>query len=87
VNLIVNNTHSAPAPVRYLSGPQTAQMIAASVATVYRIEKTDPTFPRRVRISPRRVAWRESAVMEWLRQRQCEAEAQGHPAGTAAAQR
>lgn len=75
MNLIVNNPPGAPMPVRYLPGPQVAQMVGASVPTLYRLMNAGK-FPRSVRISPRRVAWRESAVLDWLRQREAEAQAQ-----------
>jgi prophage regulatory protein len=37
--------------------------------TLWRIEKNDPTFPRRVQLAPNVVVWDESAVDEWLENR------------------
>jgi predicted DNA-binding transcriptional regulator AlpA len=40
-----------------------------SRATIRRIEKNDPTFPRRIQLAPNVVAWDEVTVDDWLANR------------------
>lgn len=45
--------------------------LCVSRATVYAQMSRDPSFPRPLKIGPKRVCWRESALDTWLAQ--CEA--------------
>jgi len=38
-----------------------------SVSTIRRREISDPDFPKRVRLGPNAVGWRESEVSGWIR--------------------
>jgi len=44
-------------------------LVPISDTTVWRMERRGE-FPRRIRVSPRRVAWRRSEIEAWLEQRQ-----------------
>ena len=54
-----------------------AERIDASVSTAKRLEKDDPDFPRKVRVSPGRVGFFEDEVDEYIaaRTRACTASA------------
>ncbi|GGO81946.1 hypothetical protein GCM10011348_22130 [Marinobacterium nitratireducens] len=47
-----------------------ANFISVSRATLYRIAKNDPTFPRKIRIGERCVGYRESDLSKWLEARE-----------------
>ena len=47
-----------------------AEGIDASVSTAKRLEKNDPDFPRRVRVSPGRVGFFEDEVDEYIAARE-----------------
>ena len=53
---------------RFLLDPEVEQMTGLSKVTRWRGEK-DGTFPKRRQISPGRVAWLESEVVEWMKSR------------------
>ena len=56
----------APAPAdRFLSWPAVRAITGLSRTTIWRLQKTGE-FPRAVRISPGRIAWRASEVSAWL---------------------
>jgi predicted DNA-binding transcriptional regulator AlpA len=44
--------------------------IGVSETTFWRLAEFDPTFPPKIRLSPRRVAWRLSALNAWLDSRE-----------------
>lgn len=54
-----------------------------SRATIDRLEKKRE-FPQRVRLSPRRVAWKAEEIRRWIATRQRACEAQGSPEASAA---
>lgn len=51
---------------------QAGQLIGASVATVYRLEAADPTFPRRIKFGPRYSGYRIDELQRWLDERTAE---------------
>ncbi len=53
---------------RFLGFPQLQDRIPLSRTTIWRRER-EGTFPRSVRISPGRRAWREREINEWCEQR------------------
>lgn len=46
-----------------------AAYIGMAVSSIYRIEKQDPTFPRRIKLSKRASGWRKSDLDQWLEQK------------------
>ncbi|WP_278976714.1 helix-turn-helix transcriptional regulator [Oligella urethralis] len=46
-----------------------AQMVALSDSTIYRLERRGD-FPKRVQLSPNRVAWVKQDVIDWIKDRQ-----------------
>lgn len=48
-------------------------MLNTSRQTVWRLEKHDPTFPRRIQIGQRAYGFRRSEVEAWLSSRQAQA--------------
>ncbi len=60
-----------------LSWPSVRERLGLSRATCYRLQRKTGagSFPRPIRLSPRRVAWRESDITAWI-----EAQARGHQA-------
>ena len=55
--------------VRFLSSKQVQELTSLSRTTLWRLEK-EGLFPSRIQVSPRRVAWSEAEVIEWLKSRQ-----------------
>lgn len=47
-----------------------AEFLGISETTFWRLAEFDPTFPPKIRLSPRRVAWRLSALNEFLNSRE-----------------
>ncbi len=56
-----------------LRPPQLAEYLGMSLRSVYRLEETDPTFPRKVMFSPRCVGFRREAVDKWLEMKERQA--------------
>jgi predicted DNA-binding transcriptional regulator AlpA len=54
--------YTPPSRVRTVTG--------FSRSTAFRLEKRDPTFPRRVRISPGLTAWRTDELLSYLDKRE-----------------
>lgn len=50
---------------RFLSLPEVVRLTGLSRSSVCRLEQAG-TFPQRIRLSPRRVAWLESEVRRWI---------------------
>lgn len=50
--------------------PVVCQTTGVSRATIYRLER-DGLFPRRIVVSARCVAWKESEIQFWIESRQC----------------
>ena len=44
-------------------------LIGCKKSTIYLWLKTDPGFPRPIRLSARMVAWSENAVLSWVQNR------------------
>lgn len=57
-----------PPDERLLSIDQVREIVPKSVATIYRWIRRNQ-FPPNYQIGPGSVAWRQSEVREWLRQR------------------
>lgn len=53
---------------RYLPEPEVLRIAGKSAMTIRRWER-EGWFPRRVRLGPNSVAWLESEVLQWLRDR------------------
>lgn len=51
---------------RLLRPNDAATKLGISRTTLWRIEQSDPTFPRKIVITPRCVGWRESTLDAWL---------------------
>jgi predicted DNA-binding transcriptional regulator AlpA len=51
--------------LKILKAKEVIALIGLSRVTIWRLERLGQ-FPRRVLISPRRVGWFESEIMEWL---------------------
>lgn len=52
-----------------LSAPQAAKHLSISLSSLRRYEKDDETFPQKVTIGPRRIAYRLSDLNRWLDRR------------------
>lgn len=52
---------------RLLRPKEVATKLGISRATLWRIEQSDPHFPRKIVITSRCVGWRESALDAWLK--------------------
>jgi len=57
---------------RFLREPEVLRLLGVSQMTLYRWEKGG-RFPKRYKIGPNSVAWKESAVIQWLASRQAAA--------------
>lgn len=44
-------------------------LIGCKKSTIYTWLKTDPDFPRPIRLSARMVAWSENSVLSWVQNR------------------
>lgn len=53
---------------RFLSDPECEEISGLSRTTRWRMERRGE-FPKRRQISPNRIAWLHSEVMEWVRNR------------------
>lgn len=61
------------APGQMVARPRhAAKLIDASVATVYRLEASDPTFPRRIKFGPRFSGYRVDELERWVSARATE---------------
>lgn len=52
--------------MRVLDVKGVASKIGLSRSQIYRILKSDPSFPKPIRLSPRRIGWRENEVDSWI---------------------
>lgn len=50
--------------------PDVVARTGLSVSTIRRREMDDPDFPKRVRLGPNCVGWRESEVRSWIESRE-----------------
>lgn len=60
-------TQEGEPPLVFLPLPEVLRRVGLSERTVYRME-SEGTFPKKVPIIGRRVAWIESEVLEWQQQ-------------------
>jgi prophage regulatory protein len=60
---------TSPSPDRFLRLKAVLERTGLSRATLYR-KVQEGAFPRQVQISERCVAWRESAIAQWMEERQ-----------------
>lgn len=45
---------------------EAAALLGVSTTTLWRLEQSDPTFPRKVAITSRCVGWRPESLRKWL---------------------
>ena len=57
------NSEAQPAILRL---EDLIKYIGLGRSAVYKLGKTDPTFPKRVQLSDRAVGWRRSEIDEWV---------------------
>jgi prophage regulatory protein len=50
---------------RFLTRPEVERMTGLRCTTIYKMMGTDD-FPRSLRITPKKVVWRESEVVRWM---------------------
>lgn len=62
----VLNNHS---PIKYLRLPELLALLGVSCVTVWRWEKQGH-FPKRRKLGPRIVGWREDEILEWCASRE-----------------
>lgn len=53
-----------------LSRKQGSKLLGVSETTFWRLAEFDDSFPSKIRLSPRRVAWRKSALLDWISRRE-----------------
>lgn len=53
--------------MKIISRRTTAKRIDISISSLKRIERDDPYFPRKVRLSPGRIGFIEDEVDDWIR--------------------
>ncbi|MAF94736.1 MAG: hypothetical protein CMM60_03130 [Rhodospirillaceae bacterium] len=53
-------------PERLITSKEVTEIIGLSKATIDRYEKSDPTFPRRIRLSHSRCVWRLREMLSWI---------------------
>lgn len=56
--------------LKILRPPQAAAYIGVSRTTLHRMEHSDPSFPKKIKISARCVGWRVSDLDQWLSERE-----------------
>jgi prophage regulatory protein len=61
--------HPAPVVDRFLREPEVLKIIGVSRMTLRRWEEAD-LFPKRYKIGPNTVAWKESQVRQWIANRE-----------------
>ncbi|MBN1379690.1 MAG: AlpA family phage regulatory protein [Gammaproteobacteria bacterium] len=47
-----------------------AVYLGMSRSRLWKLTETDPTFPKKIVLSPRCVGWRKTAIDEWLRKKE-----------------
>jgi prophage regulatory protein len=62
------SSHCECVHMRYLRWPEVHRRLGLSKATIWRLERAN-LFPHRVRLAKNAVAWIESEVEEWIRER------------------
>jgi prophage regulatory protein len=62
------STRDAGEPVAILDEPTVEELTSLSRTTRWRMERRGE-FPRRVRLSPGRVGWRQAEIEAWIRSR------------------
>jgi prophage regulatory protein len=63
-----SSSHAVGAPVAILDEPAVEELTSLSRTTRWRMERRGE-FPRRVRLSPGRVGWRQAEIEAWIRSR------------------
>lgn len=58
----------SPAPTRFLRRPEVERRTGLARTTIYLLERAGK-FPQRHTLTPRCVAWLESDVDQWIRER------------------
>lgn len=46
---------------------QVCQYLGISRSGLYYLHEKDPTFPRKIKLSPRMIAWRKESLDAWLK--------------------
>ena len=55
--------------MKLLTRKETADLLRLSAPTLWRLRKSDVTFPNPVKISDRRIAFIESEILAWVESR------------------
>jgi len=55
---------------KYLRAKQICELTGLSRATIYAMEKVG-SFPKKIALGARAVAWRESDIEKWIEERKC----------------
>jgi prophage regulatory protein len=68
VGLLETKTYmpSSTAPLRLLRFGEVRQRTGLSRSTIWRMERSSGSFPRRIQVSVNVVAWREDEVSRWI---------------------
>jgi predicted DNA-binding transcriptional regulator AlpA len=68
---VTPETYQGPTldPNRIYSGRQVAHLLGVHISTVYEWLKTDPTFPKPVRLGQRVVRWTGGQIADYIRAR------------------
>jgi len=61
-----NPAATSALPGRCIRLRELQQFVPYSKVHIYRLERSDPAFPKRIRIGPGRVVWRLSEVLAYL---------------------
>ena len=54
---------------RVLSTKKLAQELGIARSSLFRLRVGEPSFPKPIRLSERRIAWRESEIQQWIESR------------------
>lgn len=60
---------AADAPSRFLKAKDVSKLTSLSAHTIYLLAH-DGEFPRPVKLTQKRIAWRESEVFDWMKSRE-----------------
>lgn len=66
------NETQLPLPFRAVRLVNVCQMLNASPSTIWRWVKTNPSFPKPIKLSPSVTAWDEAELLAWVQARKSE---------------
>lgn len=61
---------SMTSPRTFMSAKEVTEFLRISRSTLWRLEQTDPTFPRKLVLTCRKVGWFLDDLEEWLESKQ-----------------